>query len=59
MTVRAIATLSPDEIRLLARDQADADEPMEHGFEPGTPQACAWEHAYLERVRELRAQVEG
>jgi hypothetical protein len=58
--VRSIYTLVHEEIVQLARQQADAGEPMVHGFQEGTPQACAYERAYQERHRELfdqRAEV--
>jgi hypothetical protein len=56
VTIRAIETLSSDEIRLMARDQADAGDPMNHPFEPGTPKASIFERAYLERELQLNPQ---
>lgn len=54
--IRSIFTLVREEIVAIARQQADSGEPMVHGFEHGSPQACAFERAYLERRRELDFQ---
>lgn len=56
MTVRALASLTPDEIRLMARHQADCAEPMHHYFEPGSTQAITFERAFRERQREMQPQ---
>lgn len=58
MTIRSIYVLTHDEIRQMARDQADAGEPMAHGFEAGSAQAVSFEHAYQGRRAELE-EVEG
>lgn len=54
MTIRPIETLTSHELQLVARDLADAGEPCDHGLEPGTPRADAFEQAYLARLEELR-----
>ena len=51
--VRSIYALRHDEIVLRARMQADAGEPCSHGFQIGSPQACAWERNYTARRMEL------
>lgn len=53
MTIRPFEALSISELRLVARDQADAGEPCVHGFPHGSSQAIAYERAYQERRREL------
>lgn len=53
MTIRALESLSQHEIRLVARDQADAGEECMHGFDAGSTQAASFEQAYQERKREL------
>lgn len=58
MTIRPFDSLSHDDIVLLAREQAEAFQPMSHGFEVGTTEAITFERCYLERQRELEA-VEG
>lgn len=54
--IRSIYTLVREEIIAMARQQADNREPMSHGYEPGSAQACTYEHAYLARQRELDAR---
>lgn len=54
MTIRRIETLSDHELKLLARDQADAGEHCVHGFEPGSAQAELFERAHRERLEELQ-----
>lgn len=49
----AIRTLTTDDVRQMAREQAEAGEPLSHYFDPGSTQAVAYERAYLERQREL------
>jgi hypothetical protein len=56
VNIRALETLTTDEIRLLARQQAESGEPMEHHFPAGSTQAVAWERAYLERELQLSPQ---
>ena len=51
--VRSIESLTTDEIKLIARDQADAGEPCTHFFEPGSVKAAIFERAYLEREMQL------
>lgn len=51
--VRSITVLTIEEIRLHAREQADSGEPCQHGYEPGSAQAWAWERAYTARRIEL------
>lgn len=57
MTVRSIFVLTLAEIREHAHAQADAGEQCAHGYEPGSPQAIAFERAYLERRVELEPGV--
>lgn len=54
--VRSIFVLTREEIIEHARLQAEAGEPLLHGFDPGSAQACTYERAYHERRRELDAQ---
>ena len=56
MTIRSIESLTLDEIRFIARDQADAGEPCLHGFEVGTTKALHFEHCYHQRQLELQQQ---
>lgn len=58
MTVRPMDALTSDELRLIARDAADADEPIPHWPDPAARHAVIFERAYHERRRELRAEVE-
>lgn len=51
--IRSIFLLRREEIVREARQQAEAGEPCEHGFDPGSAQACMWERNYHERRREL------
>ncbi len=53
--VRSIYVLTREEIVRTARDLADSGERMHHGYDAGSPQALAFEHAYIERQRELDA----
>lgn len=53
MTIRSIGTLAHDEIVQMARQMADAGEPMVHGFEIGSAQAYTFERSFQERKREL------
>lgn len=55
--VRSIFVLTREEIIDHARMQAQAGEPMAHGFEPGSAQACTFERAHQERRRELDARA--
>lgn len=55
-TIRLITSLDVDELRALARELADAGQPLEHALPAGSAQAIALEHAYVERQRELQAQ---
>lgn len=50
MTIRPLTT---EDVVALAREQADSGAPMQHDFEVGTTQACAYERAFIERQREL------
>ena len=58
--VLSIYVLTREQIVQAARQQADAGEPCNHGFEPGSTHACTWERTYHERLREVfdqRAEV--
>jgi protein tyrosine phosphatase (PTP) superfamily phosphohydrolase (DUF442 family) len=48
--VRPIRT---EDVVAMARELAEAGEPMSHHFTPGSREAIAWERAYLQRRREL------
>lgn len=56
--IRPLASLDHDAIVQLARDRADAGEPLRpHGFVG--KDTHTFEHAYHARQIELRAEVEG
>ena len=54
--IRSIYALRREEIIVVAREQAESGEPMAHGYEAGSTQACTFERACQERRRELDAQ---
>lgn len=54
--VRSIYVLTREEIIAMARQQAEAFLPMEHGYATGSTHACTFERAYQERRRELDSQ---
>jgi hypothetical protein len=41
------------DVALMAREQAEAGEPMRHNFDAGSREAAIFERAYVARQREL------